>query len=769
MWWKLVVVILIIIVCLFAIIFIMNKRFVFKGGSYNYDKFNDTVTKTNDIFGNDIVMELDKFFDSILIHFNIIKEINGKTPTELYKENFDKFKFKNAYNKINGIKRIKLSNDNKPIIQDDVVTYDYSSIVISYDDHNLKISGKEEIILSDLPKSIHEYYLTKNSTSENKQINGVLDYIFSYKDDLSYPYLYIEDSHNYKRNIEFVIGIKNYFEKLINDNKEIVYYYFLNRVYENIRNINNINDIISAFYGEYSDIQINSINDIIDIICYNQSPSSIDKYGLMLERKNINNKIRQDYENLKSTYESEYEKITDFNETQKELKIYTLVQLFAKNKAPESVYKYYNIQNSDNIPQLNFDGIIQIICKSVIKMLFYYVVILFIDIITKTCGFEQVKYIEETYHKRFHKETDFERTYHIDSLLCPIQYFTRDLNINSYLFDKVSTDMRYHEDVNTDLMLLKEYIENNVTFTMDDYDNILDHQNIDKFLKHDILVKFCYNNANLTLASFIYITIMNKFIGPSSKSDEWYIDTKNNFINFFSNSLFETSKEELAFYVILFIAFKKKFEEKNKKNDVKFIENIRVILTANLRGMITNIPLYGNFLKMNIKSLFMTYEDCAMIYSSNIVKHNKDNACVIEYILFVYYGQKSLVVTEHINYGNLTPMTYKDINDNILKHRNTALTYTETLPEYKRPNYIDIVGDKLFIKRPELYTDLQISLETTIMDTLSAYKMFSYPLLENNKDRINMNYKNPFNVLFIFYGGNLHGMNYSNVLKNIYN
>ena len=76
--------VILVIACIFIIVMIVMKKPVFKGGSYNYDKFSNSTTETKDIFDNDVVMELDNFFSNILIHFNVIKTINGKTPTELY-------------------------------------------------------------------------------------------------------------------------------------------------------------------------------------------------------------------------------------------------------------------------------------------------------------------------------------------------------------------------------------------------------------------------------------------------------------------------------------------------------------------------------------------------------------------------------------------------------------------------------------------------------------------------------------------------------------
>lgn len=309
-------------------------------------------------------------------------------------------------------------------------------------------------------------------------------------------------------------------------------------------------------------------------------------------------------------------------------------------------------------------------------------------------------------------------------------------------------------------MLLGDYVKN-ITFTDSDYDEILDYQNIDKFLKSDDLVKYCYSNANLTLASFIYITIMNKFIIHYENFSLLEIDTGNNFLNLFSNYAFETSKKELAFYTILFIAFQKKLN-----HDI--INRIRVLLSVNLRSMCSNRPIQGKLLKLNTESLFITYEECVMIYSSNMHKNNKDNHSVIEYILFTYYGQKSFVVTEHINYDHLSKLVIEELYNIINK-----LPYM-TLSSVKRKNsseqnIIDINEyNQLVIKCPELYKKIQIQLQIILMDVISVYKMFSYPLLENIKNRIDLNYKNPFNVLYVFYGGNHHAFNYANVLKNIY-
>ena len=752
--------VILVIACIFVIVMLVMKTPVFKGGSYNYDKFSNSTTETKDIFGNDVVMELDNFFSNILIHFNVIKTINGKTPTELYKENYDKIKFKEIYDKINKAKRIKSSPENKPIIENDVVSYDYSSIIISYDDYNLKISGKNEIFIDELPKLIHEYYLTKNMPTENKDFNGSLDYIFSFKDELDYPYLYIEDNHKYKRDRELSKNIQNEVNILMDNNKEFIYYYILNCVSNRIENINDFKQIVRICYEIVDGYYEESISDIVEIILDNQSLTTIDKYGLKIEPKNKNITIKQKYKNSKQKYENEYKIITNFNEFSKESKFYALTQLFVGNKVSEVVYKFYNI-NNNNLEKLDFAYIPQIITRTIIKMLFYYVVILYIDIISKSYGFEHVKYLEESYHKRLRDVPDFNRTFFTDYLFCPIQYFTKSLNIKSYLLHRISTDIRYHHKyINEDLMLLSNYVKN-ITFTDSDYDEILDHQNIDKFLKSDDLVKYCYNNANLTLASFIYITIMNKFIILLLKAPEFSIDTENNFLNLFSNDTFETSKKELAFYIVLFIALQKKLN-----HDI--INHIRIILGINLRSICSNRPMQANLLKTNIESLFVTYEECVMIYGSNMHEDNKDNHSVIEYILFVYYGQKSFVVTERINYKYLSKLVIEEIYNSVYKLSKTSLT-SEKVKNSSIRNIIDInEHNQLIIKCPELYKKIQIQLQIIIMDVISVYKMFSYPLLENNKNRIDLNYKNPFNVLYVFYGGNHHAFDYANVLKKIY-
>lgn len=426
---------------------IVMEKPIFKGGSYNYDKFSNSTTETKDIFDNDVVMELDNFFSNILIHFNVIKTINGKTPTELYKENYDKIKFKEIYDKINKAKRIKSSSENKPIIEDEVISYDYSSIIISYDDYNLKINGKNEVILDELPKLIHEYYLTKYTLTENKVFDGSLDYIFSYKDDLDYPYLYIEDNHDYKRDCEISKNIQNDIDILMNSNKELIYYYILNYVSNRIEITNDIKQIVRICYDIIGDYYGEFISDIVEIIFDNQTLPTIDKYGLKIESKNRNITIKQKYENSKQKYENEYKTLTNFNEFSKESKFYALTQLFSGNKVSEVVYKFYNIENN-NVEKLSFGAISQIITRTIIKMLFYYVVILYIDVISKSYGFEHVKYLEESYHERLHDEPGFNRTFVIDYLLCPIQYFTKSLNIESYLLHKLSTDIRYHKNIN---------------------------------------------------------------------------------------------------------------------------------------------------------------------------------------------------------------------------------------------------------------------------------------------------------------------------------
>lgn len=763
--------IILIIVLVFAIIYFLWNSKINKigGGSYKYKLFSNNIVKIDDVFKNEIVMELNEFFDNIGLDFYTITSINNENIKSIYQKNFNRELFKETIENLSELRYITLTNQNleknmtKNYIPIEIMNARRRKIKVQALNHNyisdiylerinIRLIPENIIYLQNLLKSLSFIY---TSSGDNY---GSITNLFSIATDYNAPYIHIEDNHEPKYiNNDLCDDIYKFFRRSF-ENEEIstiIMYYLIKNNFEDLKKLNHFRSIINIISGQ---INLNVLTDILYIIMQ-YSDFTLKNFGISFKNINvINSTIKQEYDELHNKYSSELKSITSFENINDEFMIYAITNVIHKPFEQNQLLMEYlafnqikhEIQDAFLFDHIFMDKFITLITPFLVQMIYQFVILLIIDIIAFYNDFENVKYLEETLHKHTIKRLNLndQQIFKTKGLLTyPLSqniYRNNDTQFNSisknYEFQDLSVDIRIRLSLNSQTLFTK-YVSKNINYTSDDINNILNGK-IDQY-KNDNIVKLVEQYPTDVFYIYLYFDFMHTYDRCMQYiyENSWY--SVFNFEDLIYNI------NDLTFYLLLFEVI----YEKNKNEDLLNIINI---FKQNIIKKQTNVKDTIGDIKNGIVEMFDLVKKIGAIFNTEIFKtDNKDY--LVMYILYMYFGEKTLVVTQK-------PHLLIDSWIILKKHIERELNGNRLCKDFRYKLFDFDTNQKIYNTSEYLIHILAVE-----MDAMAYYKMFMYPFLNNEKERINFNHQNIFKTLFVFNGGNAHGFHYQQMLLDVYN
>lgn len=768
---KIIYIVLIIVLVFGMIYFLWNSKInKFNGGSYRYKMFSDKIVKMDDVFKNEIVMELNEFFDNIGLDFYTITTINNENIKTIYQKNFDKELFKKTIENLSELNYILLTDETleKNMIKNYTKTeaikrerkikvqalkHNYISSIYS-ERINVKLIPKNTIYLQNLLKSLSFIYVSSEDSY------GTISDLFSIATDYNAPYIHIEDNHDPKYSDNDLCNeIYRFFRRSF-ENEDIltnVVYYLIKNNFKYLRKDDNFRSIVNIISEQFN---LDVLKDILYIIIQ-QSDFTLKNFGISFKNINdINLTIKQEYDELHNKYSSELKSITSFENINDEFMMYAMTNVicnpFDQNRLLLDYLKFnqnhmmYEIKDPFLFEHMFRDKFIDLIKPFLVQLIYQFVILLIIDILAFYNDFENVKYLEETFHEHTIKRLNFNdnqilRT--VGRLTYPLSQNIYQNNVDqfnsiskNYEFQDLSVDIRIRLDLSNRTLFTK-YVSKNINYTFDDINNILNNR-IDQY-KNDNIAKLVGQYPTDVFYTYIYFEFMHTY------EDCIHYIPKNTMYSVFNFEDLICSINDLTFYLLLFEVI----YEKNKNEDLLKIINL---FKRNIIKKLDNIKDDFNEIENDIIEMFDLVKKIGATFNTEIFKpDNKDY--LVMYILYMYFGEKTLVLTQkpHLLIDSLMILK-KDIerafnrNDLTQNVRYNLFTFDNKQKIYNISKYVTKI----------------ITFE---MNVMAYYKMFMYPFLDNEKERINFSHQNTFKTLFVFNGGNAHGLCYQQMLLDVYN
>ena len=502
------------------------------------------------------------------------------------------------------------------------------------------------------------------------------------------------------------------------------------------------------------------LKDILYIIIQ-QSDFTLKNFGISFKEINdVNLTIKQEYNELHSKYSSELKSITSFENINDELMMYAITNVicnpFDQNHLLLDYLKFnqnpiaYEIKDPFLFEHKFIDSFNTLIIPFLVQLIYQFVILLVIDIIAFYNNFENVKYLEETLHEHTIKRSDFNDGQILSTagfLTYPLSQniYQNDINqfssiSKNYEFQDLSVDIRLRLELTKETLFTK-YVSKNINYTIDDINNILNDK-IDQY-KNDNIVKLVGQYPTDVFYTYLYFGFIYTY------EHCMYYASKDTMYSVFNFEGLIYNINDLAFYLLLFEVI----YEKNKNEDLLKIINLFKRYIIKKRD---NIKDTFNDIENGIIEVFDLVKKIGVTFNTEIFKpDNKDY--LVMYTLYMYFGEKTLVVTQK-------PRLLID-NSIILKEAiESSFNRNDLRPDNRYNLFPFNIEQKIY--NISKYLMHIIAFE---MNVMAYYKMFMYPFLNNEKERINFDHRNIFKTLFVFNGGNAHGLLYQRMLLDVYN